>query len=195
MLNSPRIRVSLTRKILIIIAACGLLGTGRVHGEAMLQLFNLTWNQISDKMPELAEAGYQALYTFGDSYIDSGNYFSLTGLPPSPPYARRLSNGPTAIEYLAQDLGIAAQQITVHPNTVAKAYQELERQGILEAKRGRGMEVTADAPRVCRVKRQEIIRGRIRDALREAVASALPPDEVRQLVEEELHRVNGKAHR
>ena len=53
-----------------------------------------------------AEAGYQALYTFGDSYIDSGNYFSLTGLPPSPPYARRLSNGPTAIEYLAQDLGI-----------------------------------------------------------------------------------------
>ena len=88
-----------------------------------------------------------------------------------------------------------ALQLTVHPNTVAKSYQELERRGVLEAKRGRGMEVTAEAPRLCRAKRQEIIRGRIRDALREAVASALPEDEVRQLVEEELHRVNGKPHR
>ncbi|MFL5342388.1 MAG: GntR family transcriptional regulator, partial [Gemmataceae bacterium] len=88
-----------------------------------------------------------------------------------------------------------AFQLTVHPNTVAKAYQELERQGILEAQRGRGMEVTVDAPKLCRGKRQDIVRGRIRDALREAVASALSPDEVLQLVEEELHRVNGRAHR
>ena len=85
-----------------------------------------------------------------------------------------------------------AEQITVHPNTVAKAYQELERRGVLEAKRGRGMEVTADALKICRGQRQDIVRNRIRDALREAVASALSPDEVRQLVDEELHRVNGK---
>jgi len=87
-----------------------------------------------------------------------------------------------------------AQQITVHPNTVAKAYQELEKQGVLEAKRGRGMEVTPDAPKICRQQRQEIIRGRIRAALREAAASALSPDEVRALVDEEFHRVNGKKH-
>jgi GntR family transcriptional regulator len=85
-----------------------------------------------------------------------------------------------------------AQQITVHPNTVAKAYQKLEERGVLEAKRGRGMEVTPDAPKLCRMQRQEIVRGRIRNALREAVASALSPEEVRQLVDEELHRVNGK---
>src|SRR5580698_7749823 len=33
-----------------------------VHAEAMLQLYNLTWNQIADKMPEIAEAGYTALW-------------------------------------------------------------------------------------------------------------------------------------
>lgn len=88
-----------------------------------------------------------------------------------------------------------ALQLTVHPNTVAKAYQELERRGILEARRGKGMEVTSAAPSICKSQRQEIIRNRIRDALREAVDSALSPDEVRQLVDEELHRVNGKAHR
>src|SRR5580658_6277396 len=65
-----------------------------------------------------------------------------------------------------------AQKLLVHPNTVARAFQELERQGVVSAKRGRGMEVTAEAPSTCRGQRQEIIRGRIRMALREAAASA-----------------------
>ena len=36
-----------------------------------------------------------------------------------------------------------------------------------------------------------MVRDRIRTALREAVASALAPEEVRRLVEEELAAVNG----
>ena len=28
----------------------------------MLQLFNLTWNEITQKMPEIAEAGYTSLW-------------------------------------------------------------------------------------------------------------------------------------
>src|SRR5690242_18107350 len=32
------------------------------RGEAMLSLFNLTWNQVSQKMPEIAEAGYDSLW-------------------------------------------------------------------------------------------------------------------------------------
>ncbi len=83
-------------------------------------------------------------------------------------------------------------RLLVHPNTVARAYQELERAGVVTAKRGVGMEVTPEAPRLCRARRQEIVRGRIRQALREAVASALAPEEVRKLVEEELARANGQ---
>jgi GntR family transcriptional regulator len=85
-----------------------------------------------------------------------------------------------------------APQIRVNPNTVARAYQVLERDGVLTARRGKGMEVTVEAPAVCRARRQDIIRGRIREALREAVSSALTPEEVRRLVDEELTRVNGK---
>src|SRR5947209_20499861 len=62
-----------------------------------------------------------------------------------------------------------AEQLLVHPNTVARAFQELERDGVVTARRGRGMEVTEQAPALCRVKRQETVRGRIRLALREAV--------------------------
>src|SRR5262245_47456438 len=85
-----------------------------------------------------------------------------------------------------------AERLTVHPNTVARAYQELERMGVVIARRGRGMEVTAEAPKICRAKRQDILRGRLRDVLREAVSSALPLEDIRRLVDEELAHVNGQ---
>jgi GntR family transcriptional regulator len=85
-----------------------------------------------------------------------------------------------------------AEQLLVNPNTVARAVQELERRGIVTPRRGRGMEVTPEAPALCRTQRQEIIRERIRQALREAVSSALPAADIRKLVEEELNHANGK---
>src|SRR5437868_1477817 len=88
-----------------------------------------------------------------------------------------------------RDLGV---RLTVHPNTVAKAFQELERKGVVAARRGKGMEVTPEAPVLCREYRQEIVRERIREALREAASSGLTPGAVQALVEEELYRVNGK---
>ncbi len=84
-----------------------------------------------------------------------------------------------------------AQKLVVHPNTVARAFQELERRGVVTAKRGVGMEVTPEAPKLCREERQDIVRGQIRDALKAAVASALPADAIRKLVEDELSHVNG----
>jgi GntR family transcriptional regulator len=84
-----------------------------------------------------------------------------------------------------------AERLLIHPNTVARAFQELERAGVVTARRGRGMEVTEQAPAVCRAKRQELVRARIRQALREAADSVLPPDEVRRIVEEELAAANG----
>lgn len=79
-----------------------------------------------------------------------------------------------------------ASRLLVNPNTVARAFQELERSGIIETKRGKGMDVTAGAPSLCRERRQQIVRLRIREALREAVSSGLPGDSIRRLVDEEL---------
>jgi GntR family transcriptional regulator len=88
-----------------------------------------------------------------------------------------------------------AGRLRINPNTVARAFQELERAGVVTARRGLGMEVTPEAKALCRGRRQAILRERIRAALREAVASALPADELRALVEEELNHVNGHAGR
>ena len=45
---------------------------------------------------------YDRLVVFGDSLSDNGNLFLISGgtQPPSPPYARRFSNGPTFVELL-----------------------------------------------------------------------------------------------
>lgn len=53
-------------------------------------------------------APYERLFVFGASESDSGNAFALQGgtAPASPPYAQRYSNGPVAVEYLAQSLNI-----------------------------------------------------------------------------------------
>lgn len=39
-----------------------------------------------------------------------------------------------------------AVELTVNPNTIAKAYQDLEREGVIESSRGRGTFVAASKP-------------------------------------------------
>jgi GntR family transcriptional regulator len=84
-----------------------------------------------------------------------------------------------------------AGQLAINPNTVARAYRELERNGVVAARRGLGMEITPDAVDLCRDQRKELVRNRIREAIREAVRSGLPAKVIRQLVDEELADTNG----
>jgi glycosidase len=44
------------------------------RAEAMLELFQLTWNQIAQKMPEIAEAGYDSLWLPNPAKGNSGGY-------------------------------------------------------------------------------------------------------------------------
>ncbi|HUA65136.1 MAG TPA: hypothetical protein VME24_04765 [Alphaproteobacteria bacterium] len=44
------------------------------HGEAMLELFQQTWPEISAKMPEIAEAGYDSLYLPNPAKGNTGGY-------------------------------------------------------------------------------------------------------------------------
>ena len=44
------------------VGALGLLLPGMAYGEAMLQYFNTSWREMTDKIPELAEAGYSSIW-------------------------------------------------------------------------------------------------------------------------------------
>ncbi|HMF15404.1 MAG TPA: GntR family transcriptional regulator [Gemmataceae bacterium] len=125
--------------------------------------------------------------------------FHLQFDSPIPPYEQivaqvifAIASGSLEVGTLLPSVRELGPRILVHPNTVAKAYQELERLGVIVARRGKGMEVTHEAPALCRERRSGIVRQHIRDALHEAVTSALPPDEIRDLVEQELAYANGQ---
>ena len=49
-------------------------GTHLVRGEAMLELFNVKWADLTQKMPEIAEAGYDSLWVPNPAKGTSGGY-------------------------------------------------------------------------------------------------------------------------
>jgi GntR family transcriptional regulator len=82
-----------------------------------------------------------------------------------------------------------ARDLTVNPNTVARAYRELQADNVLQPLRGTGLEITSSAPKKCVAYRAALIRGRLRSVLAEARQSGLAADEIRSLTEEELARL------
>ena len=82
-----------------------------------------------------------------------------------------------------------ARELAINPNTVARAYQQLQADGVLQTVRGLGLEVAADAVKHCRTERQKLIRTRVAQALTEARKSGLDADELRTLVDNELSAV------
>jgi GntR family transcriptional regulator len=79
-----------------------------------------------------------------------------------------------------------ARELAVNPNTVARAYRQLQTDGVLSSVRGTGLEVAARARDRCRRETVELIRARLRQVLVEAQRSQLSHDELRELVDAEL---------
>ena len=79
-----------------------------------------------------------------------------------------------------------ARQLAINPNTVARAYRQLQADGVLEPVRGTGLQVPGGALGLCRRARLDLIGRRLRDVLTEARQSRLDEDEIRRLVECEL---------
>ena len=82
-----------------------------------------------------------------------------------------------------------ARELAINPNTVARAYYQLQADGVLESVRGIGLEVANDAVDRCRAERQKLVASRLRQALDEARQSGIADDGLRRLVEEQLARV------
>ncbi len=83
-----------------------------------------------------------------------------------------------------------ARSLAINPNTVARAYRELQDDRILEAVRGTGLAVTPEAFKSCQKQRRSLLRDRIRQVFREAASSGIDKEELDKIVEEE----SGKAY-
>jgi GntR family transcriptional regulator len=83
-----------------------------------------------------------------------------------------------------------SKQLVVNPNTVARAYRDLQTEGLLESVRGMGLQVAEEAPVRCRAARRELVRQRLRQAIEEARQSKMDPAEIEAILREEWARGN-----
>jgi GntR family transcriptional regulator len=79
-----------------------------------------------------------------------------------------------------------ARELAINPNTVARAYRQLQTDRVLASVRGTGLAVAPGADQRCRLERVELIRVRLAQVLLEAAHSRLEAGELRALVEQEL---------
>ena len=85
-----------------------------------------------------------------------------------------------------------ARDLAINPNTVARAYRELQDDGVLETVRGLGLSVATAAKRQCQTERTKLIRARLRTVLEEARSSGLEAADVETLLQAELAAVYRK---
>jgi GntR family transcriptional regulator len=100
-----------------------------------------------------------------------------------------VANGAVGVGDLVPSVRELARELAINPNTVARAYLQLQTENVLETVRGLGLAVAAGADKRCRQERGKLIQARLQQVLGEARQSGLEPDEIRKLVEAELSRL------
>ena len=81
-----------------------------------------------------------------------------------------------------------AQDLTINPNTVARAYLELEHQGFIYKRQGQGTFVSAEAAAAARRERSRAVVALLEKAIGEAVQSGMAAAEIRALCDQLIER-------
>ncbi len=79
-----------------------------------------------------------------------------------------------------------AQQLVINPNTVARAYRDLEQKGLLFSKQGSGTFVAESAPRLSDEGRRVLLGERLDELVALSQQFSIGPDEFMVMVDERL---------
>ena len=79
-----------------------------------------------------------------------------------------------------------AEELRVNPNTIAVAYRNLAREGVVEVRRGLGVFVSKGAPEACRRSQARVLADRLARLISEAREAGLDDTEVRRLFDDLL---------
>jgi GntR family transcriptional regulator len=82
-----------------------------------------------------------------------------------------------------------AGELAIAPNTIVKAYNELQRMGLVESRPGVGTVVAGDVEEVAREQRVEEIFERLRELVRDAVSLGISEDELWAGLDSEYERI------
>ena len=95
-----------------------------------------------------------------------------------------VANGALRVGELVPSVRELATKLAVNPNTVARAYRDLQTDGFLEPIRGEGLRVTKQAIERSRKHRTKLLHDRIRLVVVEAKQSGITEEEFYAIVDE-----------
>jgi GntR family transcriptional regulator len=87
---------------------------------------------------------------------------------------------------------VLAQQLLINPSTVARAYLELEREGVVQKRHGSGTYISGTGSPLARRERLKIIVERIDALLAEARHLGVDPQELLNLIKERSQSIQPK---
>jgi GntR family transcriptional regulator len=82
-----------------------------------------------------------------------------------------------------------AEELEIAPNTIVKAYNELQREGFVESRPGVGTVVAEDVVEVTRGRQREAIFERLKVLVRDAAALGITEDDLWEGLDSEFERI------
>src|SRR5689334_24231032 len=94
-----------------------------------------------------------------------------------------VANGKLSVEDQLPSVRALAEELVLNPNTVARAYTDLAREGIVQARPGRGAFIICKRKVFSREESRRRIEPLLDSLIGEALASDLTPDDLRSAFE------------
>ena len=82
-----------------------------------------------------------------------------------------------------------AEELAIAPNTIVKAYSELQREGFVESRAGVGTVVAEGVVEVARERQREAVFERLRAIVRDAAALGITEDDLWESLDSEFERI------
>jgi len=105
-----------------------------------------------------------------------------------------IARGSVATGHLLPSVRVLAEELGVNPNTVQKAFSELEREGLVASERGRGMIVLGGTRQSAKAAGEDAVLARLADAVRHSRAVGLSDERFEALLKR-AKRLAGEARR
>ncbi|MEE8452210.1 MAG: GntR family transcriptional regulator [Thermoguttaceae bacterium] len=83
-----------------------------------------------------------------------------------------------------------AIDIQVNPNTVQRAYDQLEREGLVYSQRGKGLYVSQQGTTSAQTRSQQVVRRGFDEAVRAGRAAGMSAQQIRDLFEAAIHCID-----
>jgi GntR family transcriptional regulator len=86
-----------------------------------------------------------------------------------------------------------ATELLVNPNTVARAYRDLERDEVIFTRKGKGCYLSDESTKLMTEERKSILTQSFDEMIEEAKRFGLTPEEINELFQERLDKLSGSS--